>query len=104
MPKEYVVRVEESYRVAGTRVSLASIVDLFHEGTSAEGIAENYPALTIEQVYGALAFYLANQSIIDGHLRESERGAEMEHQRSRSENAELIAKLRRARHENRVSG
>ena len=104
MPKEYVVNVNGSYRVEGTRVSLASVVHLFEEGTSAEGIVESYPALTLEQVYGALAFYLANEKAVQGHMAESERRAEAEYARSRVSNADLIAKLRRARDEHRVSG
>ena len=61
MAKEYVTQVEGVYRVEGTRVSLDSLVYLFREGMSEESIVESYPTLTLEQVHGALAFYLANQ-------------------------------------------
>lgn len=52
MVKEYARKLEGVYRVADTRVSLDSVVYLFREGLSAEGIAESYPALTLEQVHG----------------------------------------------------
>jgi uncharacterized protein (DUF433 family) len=104
MPKEYITRVEGVYRVGDTRVSLDSLVYLFREGMSAEGMVESYPALTLEQVHGALAFYLQNQKEIDGYLAEGERAAEAQHQASRDTNAELIARLRRARHENQIPG
>ncbi|MBM3760202.1 MAG: DUF433 domain-containing protein [Acidobacteria bacterium] len=42
--------------MAGTRVSLDSVVLLFREGLSAESIVESYPSLSLEQVFGALAF------------------------------------------------
>jgi len=97
--KEYVRQIEGVYRIAGTRVSLDSLVHLFREGVSAESMVESYPAVTLEQVHGALAFYLANRSEIDGYLLEGQRVAEQENELSRQNNAELIARLRRARHE-----
>src|SRR5436190_9861150 len=65
MSKIYVMKVEDTYRVAGTRISLDSLVYLYREGISPEGMVESYPTLTLEQVHGALAYYLANQKEID---------------------------------------
>ena len=104
MQKEYVRTVEAVYRVGDTRVSLDSLVYLFREGMSAESMVENYPALTLEQVHGALAFYLANQSEIDAYLADGHRAAESQHKQSRQTNAELIAKLQRARHASQIPG
>ena len=97
MTNEYVTRVEDAYRVGGTRVSLDSVVYLYREGLSAESIVECYPILTLEEVHGALAFYLANQSQIDAYFAEGEQVAKMQNAQSHEANAELIAKLRRAR-------
>ena len=104
MHKEYVKKIEGVYRVGGTRVSLDSLVYLFREGMSVESMVESYPALSMEDVHGALAFYLANENEIDAYLAEGERIAESLHTRSREVNAELIAKLRGARHENQIPG
>ena len=104
MQKEYVRNLEGAYRVGGTRVSLDSLVYLFHEGMSAESMVESYPALTLEQVHGALAFYLGNQKEIDAYLIEGQRTAEAQHRQSRQTNAELIAKLQRARHASQIPG
>src|SRR5712691_7587434 len=98
MKKEDVKKVEGAYCVGETRVSLDSLVYLFREGMSAESMVESYPALTLEAVHGALAFYLANENEIDSYLAEGERIAESVHGQSREVNADLIAKLRRARH------
>jgi uncharacterized protein (DUF433 family) len=65
MPKEYVRTVEGAYQIGDTGVSLDSLIYLFREGMSAESMVESYAALTLEQVHGALAFYLANQKAID---------------------------------------
>src|ERR1700740_2647624 len=104
MQKEYIRIVEGAYRIGDTRVSLDSLVYLFREGMSAESMVESYPALTLEQVHGALAFYLANQKEIDAYLIEGQRSAESQHRQSRQTNAELIAKLQRARHANQIPG
>ena len=104
MPKEYVRIVDGAYRVGDTRVSLDSLVYLFREGMSAESMVECYPALTLEQVLGALAFYLANQREIDAYLADGQRAADSQHQQSRQTNAELIAKLQRARHASQIPG
>lgn len=97
MPGEYVRLVDGQYLVGGTRVALDSLVHLFREGMSVESMVDSYPALTLEQVLGALAFYLGNRQEIDAYLTEGQRSADSEHQRSRHTNAELIAKLQRAR-------
>jgi uncharacterized protein (DUF433 family) len=104
MVKEYARKIEGVYRIADSRVSLDSVVYLFREGMSAEGIAESYPTLTLEQLHGALAFYLGNQDEIDAYLAEGQRMAHAQQEQSRKTNAQLIAKLERARHVNQIPG
>lgn len=77
--QEYVTRVEGEYRVGATRVSLDSLVYLYREGLSAEGMVKCYPALTLEQVHGALAFYLGNQKEVDAYLVEGQHAAQLQH-------------------------
>jgi uncharacterized protein (DUF433 family) len=64
----YVEEREGRYLVANTRVSLDSIVYAFLSGQSAESIAQAFPVLTLEQVYGAIAFYLAHREDVDRYL------------------------------------
>lgn len=61
-----------AYRVAGTRISLDSVVINWLNGESPESIVENFDTLTLESVYGALAYYLANREEIDEYLRQGE--------------------------------
>ena len=70
MAMEYVEQRNGGYYVLGTRVSLDSVVYAFLRGESPEDIAESFPALGLEQVYGAIAFYLANQRTIDAYLED----------------------------------
>jgi uncharacterized protein (DUF433 family) len=64
----YVEAREGGRYVRGSRVSLDSIVYGFMDGQSAEAIAQAYPVLTLEQVYGALTYYLANRAEVDAYL------------------------------------
>ncbi len=97
MNKEYVELKEGAYRLAGSRVSLDSIVYEFLEGRSPESIRESFSTLSLEQVYGAIAFYLAHREEIDAYLREGEALFEQLRERSRRDNPELIRKLEEAR-------
>ena len=71
------------YRVAGTRVALDSIVRRFWEGDTPESIVQSFPVLTLEQVYGAIAYYLRHQAAIDAYLKQAE-----------SEEAAIVDQLR----------
>jgi uncharacterized protein (DUF433 family) len=61
MSTPYAEKRDNGYWVAGTRVSLDSIVYAYWGGQTAESIAQSFPVLTHEQVYGAILFYLANR-------------------------------------------
>jgi uncharacterized protein (DUF433 family) len=64
------VRTDEHgvMRVGQTRVMLDSVVAAFQQGHSPETIQQQYPALTLEQVYGAIAHYLGNRTEVDQYL------------------------------------
>jgi len=67
--KQYVEKIDDGYRIVDSRVSLDSLVTAFLGGQSAESIAQSFPTLSLEQVYGALTYYLANRLEIDACLR-----------------------------------
>lgn len=70
-PNTYIETRNGGWYVAGTRISLDSIVYSFREGLSPESIVHDcFPSLTLEQVYGTIAFYLANRSDVDRYLEE----------------------------------
>jgi len=97
MPKDYVENVEGAYRVAGSRVSLDSIVYAFLRGESPEGIVESFPALNLEQVYGAITFYLAHRDTIDAYLRAGKADFARLREQARRDHPSLYAKLEAAR-------
>ncbi len=56
MPHDYVEAREGGFYVAGSRISLASSIYTFRDGASPEPIRQNFPSLSLAQVYGAIAF------------------------------------------------
>src|SRR5262245_36083237 len=68
MAKEYVEDRDGNYYVAGTRISLDSIIHAFRRGESPETICQSFELLGLEEVYGTIAYYLGNQTLIDSYL------------------------------------
>jgi uncharacterized protein (DUF433 family) len=97
MAKEYVEQRNGGYYVAGTRISLDSVVYAFLRGESPEGIAESFPALTMENIFGALSFYLANRNLVDQYLRDGKQEFEILREQARQKDPSLYAKLAEAR-------
>ena len=97
MVREYVEQREREYWISGTRVSLDSVVYAFLRGASPESIAQSFPVLTLEEVYGAIAYYLGHQSEIDAYLQKGEQEFEALRHQSRQANPLLYQKLEEAR-------
>ncbi len=72
METAYVEKLDGGYRLSGTRVSLDSIVLAFWRGETAEIIAQAFPSVPLEQIYGALAYYLAHRSEVDVNLAQAD--------------------------------
>jgi uncharacterized protein (DUF433 family) len=99
MPSEYIEERNGGYYLKGSRISLDSIVYSFNEGESPETIRRNFPALTLEQVYGAIAFYLGNQAEVDRNIRKGEEELGRSVPPLSESRPELYARLQRAREE-----
>lgn len=72
-------------RIEGTRVTVNQIVVWYKQGYSPEEIADQYPHLTLSQVYAALAYYHANREEIEADLAAEKIEAdrlEQEHQQT----------------------
>jgi uncharacterized protein (DUF433 family) len=62
--REYVELRDGGYFIAGSRVSLDPVVYAFLRGESPEGIADSFPAVGLEQIFGTLALYMANGEMV----------------------------------------
>jgi uncharacterized protein (DUF433 family) len=83
--------------VAGTRVSLDSVVISFQEGDSPEQIVESFSTLKLAQVYGAIAYYLENEETINEYIAEGQRELERTVPPLSQQAPELFARLETAR-------
>jgi uncharacterized protein (DUF433 family) len=97
MATEYVERRNGGYFIKDARVSLDSVVYAFLRGESPEGIAESFPSLGLEQIFGALAFYIANREAVDQYLRQGREEFEALREQARRNNPALYRKLSEAR-------
>ena len=96
LTKRYIEQRDQGYWLEGTRISLDSVVYAFLNGDSPENIAQNFPLLSLEQIYGAIAFYLANRELIDAYLKEDEKEFEKLQKSLREKNLLLYQKLQAA--------
>ena len=73
MPEQYIERREGSFYLIGSRIPLARIVYEFLNGAAPEAIRLDYPTLSLEQVYGAITFYLANKEEVERDMADRRR-------------------------------
>lgn len=76
-------------RIDSTRITVNQIVVWYKQGHSAEEIAEQYPQLSMAQVYTALAYYHANRGEIDADLMAEKLEAEHLEQQLSSDNEQM---------------
>lgn len=86
-------------RVTGSRVPLDSIIYEFNQGATAEQIQDSFPSLSLRSIYGAIAFYLEHQALVDEYLRRRKHEASKLRRRieGRPEVAEFRERLRHRR-------
>jgi uncharacterized protein (DUF433 family) len=104
LTKQYIEQRDRGYWIEETRISLDSVVYAFLNGESPESIAQNFPLLSLEQIYGAIAFYLANRELIDTYLKKGEEEFEKLQNSFRENNPLLYQKLKTAQIQKRSKG
>ena len=55
-------------RVGGTRVTLDTVVRAFIRGATAEEIAQQYPSLSLPDIYATISYYLQNREDVEKYL------------------------------------
>ena len=56
------------FRITGTRVTLDSIVREFRDGATPEQIQEDYPSVTLSDIYSVVAYYLQHSRAVEDYL------------------------------------
>ena len=72
----HIVRIEDICGgrpiIADTRISVRTVVERVRLGDSPEQIVEDYPPLTLAQVYDALSYYHEHRSEIEAEIAANE--------------------------------
>jgi uncharacterized protein (DUF433 family) len=93
------VRIDENgvLRVGASRVMLDSVVAAFVQGHSPETVHQQYPALTLDEVYGSIAHYLLHREEVDAYLRRQNEIWETLRARSEERPNAVVERLRSLR-------
>ena len=63
-------------RVAGTRVTLDTILSLYKAGATPEEIADDFPSLELADIFAVITYYLRHRSEVEAYLEQGRREAE----------------------------
>ncbi len=96
--QSYVEERDGGYYIAGTRISLDSIVDAFQAGEPPDEILRSFPmAGPLVKIYGAITFYLENTEKVEVYLKEQDRRWEELAQIQAKSDSPLAKRLREAK-------
>jgi uncharacterized protein (DUF433 family) len=73
MDRDFVEQRNDGFYLVGSRVPLDCVVREFREGQSPEAIRSDFPSLSLEQVYGAITFYLGHKDQVENDMAARER-------------------------------
>src|SRR3989338_11023474 len=57
-------------RIAGTRVTLETVIAAFSDGATAEEIAQQYPSLNLADIYAVIGYYLRHSEDVTAYLQQ----------------------------------
>jgi uncharacterized protein (DUF433 family) len=97
MASEYIDERNGGKYIAGTRISLDSVVYSLRRGNSPEEVQKEYPLLSLAQIRGAVDYYLEHAEAVDRYLEEKQREFEAFAIPLSKVNPDLWARLERAR-------
>ena len=94
LPDLLICTPQGTWHIAGTRVSLDSVIHSFWEGATPEEICQDFPSLSLAQVYEAIAYYLKQRDTVDAYLRAGRDDAEKLQQELNGRHSAFLSRLR----------
>lgn len=92
-------------RVTGSRITLDVIVRQFKLGSTAEQLQEDFPSLTLREIYAVLAFYLEQTEMVEDYLKnqkiEAEKSIDFIERHLPTENLRALIRARQRELQNR---
>jgi len=83
-----------TWRIAGSRVSMDTIIYSFLEGATPEEICQDFSSLSLAQVYSAIAYYLTYRVEMDAYLQEQQHAAERLRLELKARHGDFLSDLR----------
>lgn len=62
-------------RIAGTRITLDTIVGAYKRGDRPDEIADGFPSLSLADIHAVIAYYLSHREMVDAYIAENHRTA-----------------------------
>lgn len=62
-------------RIAGTRITLDTVVGAYNRGDTPEEIVYGFPSLSLADVYAVISYYLRHREMVDAYIAENHRQA-----------------------------
>ena len=81
-------------RITGTRITLDSVIQAFHDGATPEEMCQDFSGLALAHIYSVLAFYLTQQEAVDAYLKEQAQATTIIRQELQTAHAAFLADLR----------
>jgi uncharacterized protein (DUF433 family) len=94
---EHVQEREGEYYVAQTRVPIGAVIASWKRNTLPDRIVEQFPTLTLADVYGAITYYLDHQEVLEAHFAALREEYERERLHTRADHLDFFADLRERR-------
>jgi uncharacterized protein (DUF433 family) len=63
-------------RIAGTRITLDTIVGAYNRGDTPDEIVYGFPSLSLADVHAVIAYYLRHREMVDAYIAENHRKAQ----------------------------
>ncbi|MBI3894014.1 MAG: DUF433 domain-containing protein [Candidatus Wallbacteria bacterium] len=98
-PNPYIeIRAPDDVRIAGTRMPLETVVEEFQNGCEADDIAREFPGLSLESVYGVIAYYLGHRESVERYVALTrQRDLEQEKAHDQLPEPSILARIRARR-------
>jgi uncharacterized protein (DUF433 family) len=63
-------------RIAGTRITLDTIVGAYNRGDTPEEIAYGFPSLSLADIHAVIAYYLRHREMVDTYIANNHQRAQ----------------------------
>lgn len=90
---EHVEKREDEYYVTHTRVPVGVIIAAWKRNPSPEDIVDQFPSLSLADVYGVVSYYLDHRPEMDAHFAHLAEEYERERLREQAADPEFYADL-----------